>query len=67
MLFRSDYTGRIAKWEIKLRAYDVKYMPRTTIKGQVLVEFLVEFTEGVPEEEKVVMGVLVMLVTIVPS
>ena len=67
LLRKFDYTGRIAKWEIKLRAYDVKYMPRTTIKGQVLVEFVVEFTEGVPEEENVVMGVLVSSATVGPS
>ena len=29
-----------------LGAYDVKYMPQTTIKGQVLVNFVAEFTEG---------------------
>ena len=28
-----DYTGRIAKWGIILRAFDIKYMPRTAVKG----------------------------------
>ena len=42
-------------------------MPRTTIKGQLLVEFVVEFTEGVPEEENVVIGVLVSSATVGPS
>ena len=27
------YTGRIAKWGTVLRAFDIKYMPRTSIKG----------------------------------
>ena len=67
LLRKFDYIGRIAIWEIKLRAYDVKYMPRTTIKGQLLVEFVVEFTEGVPEEENVVIGVLVSSATVGPS
>ena len=33
LLRKSDYTGRIAKWETKLGAYDIKYMPRIAIKG----------------------------------
>ena len=33
LLRKSDYTGRIAKWRTKLGADDVKYMPRTAIKG----------------------------------
>ena len=33
LLRKSNYMGRIAKWGTKLGAYDVKYMPRTAIKG----------------------------------
>ena len=33
LLRKFDYTGRIAKWGTKLGAYDVKYMPWTTVKG----------------------------------
>ena len=29
----ADYTGRIAKWGTILGAFDIKYMPRTSIKG----------------------------------
>ena len=28
-----DYTGRIAKWDTILGAFDIKYMPRTSVKG----------------------------------
>ena len=66
-LWKSDYTGRIAKWGTKLGAYDVKYMPRTAIKGQVLADFIAEFVEGVPEEENTVMGILVSSATVAPS
>ena len=34
-----DYIGRIAKWNTVLGAFDIKYMPRTSVKGQVLAEF----------------------------
>ena len=33
-LLRSvDYIGRIAKWGTILGAFDIKYMPRTSVKG----------------------------------
>ena len=40
-----DYTGRVAKWGTILGAFDIKYMPRTSIKGQVLADLVAEFTE----------------------
>ena len=49
ILRSADYTGRIAKWGIILGAYDIKYMPRTSIKGQVLSNLVAEFAEC-PEE-----------------
>ena len=33
-----------------LGVFDIKYMPRTSIKGQVLVDLVVEFTEPPIEE-----------------
>ena len=41
----TDYTGRIALWNTILGAFDIKYMPRTSIKGQVLVDLVAEFAE----------------------
>ena len=35
-----DYTGRIAKWGTVLGALDIKYMPRTSVKGQVLADLV---------------------------
>ena len=60
LLRKSDYTGRIAKWGTMLRAYDVKYMPRTTIKGQILADFMAEFTEGAIEKEEKALEVMVV-------
>ena len=45
MLRTADYTKRIALWNTILGAFDIKYMPRTSIKGQVLADLVAEFTE----------------------
>ena len=45
-----DYTGRIAKWGTILGAFDIKYMSRTSVKGQVLADLVAEFTELEIEE-----------------
>ena len=50
ILRSADYTGRIAKWGTILKAFDIKYMPRTSIKRQVLVDLVAEFTEPPIEE-----------------
>ena len=52
ILRSADYTGRIAKWGIILGAFDIKYMPRTSVKGQVLADLVAEFTEC-PKEASV--------------
>ena len=44
-LHSADYTGRIAIWNTILGAFDIKYMPRTSIKGQVLADLVAEFAE----------------------
>ena len=51
-LLRSvDYTGKIAKWGTILGAFDIKYMPRTSIKGQVLTDLVAKFAESPLEVE----------------
>ena len=49
MLRSANYTGRIAKWGTILGAFDIKYMPRTSIKGHMLADLVAEFAEC-PEE-----------------
>ena len=44
MLKRSDFTGRIAKWGTRLGSFDIRYRPRSSIKGQVLADFVAEFS-----------------------
>ena len=50
ILRSADYMGRIAKWGTILGAFDIKYMPRTSVKGQVLANFVAEFTEPEVDE-----------------
>ncbi|XP_030974786.1 uncharacterized protein LOC115994694 [Quercus lobata] len=45
VLRSADYTGRIAKWGTIPGAFDIRYMPRTAIKGQVLADLVAEFAE----------------------
>ena len=52
ILQTADYTGRIAKWGTIPGAFDIKYMPRTSVKGQVLADLVVEFIEPPMEELK---------------
>ena len=50
-IFRSvDYTRRVAKWGTILGVFDIKFMPRTSIKGQVLADLVAKFTEPPIEE-----------------
>ena len=38
------------KWVIELSEFDIKYKPKTAIKGQVLADFVMEFTSVEPAE-----------------
>ena len=57
LLWRFDYTRRVAKWGTMLGAFDIKYLPRTVMKRQILANLVAEFTEeldlGDPEEVRV--------------
>ncbi|XP_030929646.1 uncharacterized protein LOC115955594 [Quercus lobata] len=53
VLRSADYTSRIAKWGTILGAFDIRYMPRTAVKGQVLADLIAEFVEPTLEEQNV--------------
>ena len=48
-----EAAGRMALWAVKLSEFNIQYQPRTTIKGQVVADFIAEFTlvEGQGAEE----------------
>ena len=49
ILQSEDYTGRVVKWGMILGVFDIKYMPRTSIKGQVLADLVAKFAECLEE------------------
>ena len=44
ILHKPETSKRLIKWAIELSEFDIRYKPRTTIKGKVLAYFIVEFT-----------------------
>ncbi|XP_075106779.1 uncharacterized protein LOC142179802 [Nicotiana tabacum] len=53
ILHKQELSGRLAKWAIELSEYNIIYQPRTTIKSQVLADFIADFnTKIIPEVEK---------------
>ncbi|XP_030923551.1 uncharacterized protein LOC115950498 [Quercus lobata] len=53
ILRSADYTSRIAKWGTILGAFDIRYMPRTAVKGQVLADLVAEFAEPILEGKEI--------------
>ena len=44
---------RLIQWAIELSKFDVRYQPRSTIKSQVLADFIAKFTPDQGELDKV--------------
>ena len=43
VLHKPEVFERLIKWAIELRELDIRYKPKTAIKGQVLADFVMEF------------------------
>ncbi|KAL2248708.1 UNVERIFIED_CONTAM: Retrovirus-related Pol polyprotein from transposon 17.6 [Sesamum indicum] len=50
VLARPEASGRFVKWVVELGEFDIEYQARTSLKGQVLADFMVELV-GEPEIE----------------
>ena len=44
ILHKPEVLGRLIKWAIELSEFNIRYKPRTAIKGQVLADFIMKFT-----------------------
>ena len=50
VLHKLETSGRLMKWAIELSKFDIRYRPKTAIKGQILADFVMEFTSAEPAE-----------------
>ena len=39
-----EVAGRMALWAIELSEFNIQYRPRTAVKGQIVVDFIAEYT-----------------------
>ena len=44
ILHKPETSGRLIKWAIELSESDIRYKPKTAVKGQVFADFIMEFT-----------------------
>ncbi|GKV08872.1 hypothetical protein SLEP1_g20443 [Rubroshorea leprosula] len=51
ILQKPKLSGRLIGWSVELSEYDLKFQPRTTIKGQAIADFLVECISATKEEK----------------
>ena len=49
---KSSLSRRIARWQVLLSEYDIQYVSQKAIKGSVIAEFLVDWTEDEYEPMK---------------
>ena len=50
VLHKRETSRRLMKWAIELSEFNIRYKPKTSIKGQVLADFVMEFTSAEPTE-----------------
>nr|GEU72750.1 reverse transcriptase domain-containing protein [Tanacetum cinerariifolium] len=49
VMSRPDVAGRLQKWSIMLGEHNITYRPRTSVKGQILADFLIEMSGDVSQ------------------
>ncbi|GJT42268.1 reverse transcriptase domain-containing protein [Tanacetum coccineum] len=54
IILRPDVAGRLKKWSVMLGELNITYRPRTSVKGQILADFLVEKPDESPSDTLVV-------------
>jgi hypothetical protein len=50
VLRKPEVSGRMAKWSVKLSAFNLIYEPRTAIKSQALADFVADFSTNLQPE-----------------
>ncbi|GJV20756.1 reverse transcriptase domain-containing protein [Tanacetum coccineum] len=54
IMSRPDVAGQLQKWSVMLGEHNITYRPRTSVKGQILADFLVEKPDENPPNTPVV-------------
>ncbi|GKA48441.1 reverse transcriptase domain-containing protein [Tanacetum coccineum] len=54
IISRPDAAGRLQKWSVMLGEHNITYRPRTSVKGQILADFLIEKPDKAPPDTSVV-------------
>ncbi|GJW43934.1 reverse transcriptase domain-containing protein [Tanacetum coccineum] len=54
IISRLDVAGRLQKWSVMLGEHNITYRPRTSVKGQILADFLAEKPDESPPDTSVV-------------
>ena len=50
VLHKPETSGRLMKCAIEISEFDIRYKPKTAIKGHVLADFVMEFTSAEPSK-----------------
>ena len=50
-----------------LGAYDIRYMPHIAIKGQVLTDFVAEFTESMADDRKGIVEAMMVSISAIAT
>ncbi|GJT30819.1 reverse transcriptase domain-containing protein [Tanacetum coccineum] len=53
IISRPDVAGRLQKWSVMVGEHNITYQPRTSVKGQILTDFLMEKPEDAPADTSV--------------
>ena len=51
ILHKPDLTGRMLQWAIELSEYGIEFQPRLSMKGQVMDDFVLDYSQG-PAQHK---------------
>ena len=51
ILHKPETSGRLMKWAIELSEFNIRYRPKTAIKGQILADFAMEFASAKPARD----------------
>ncbi|GKD86979.1 reverse transcriptase domain-containing protein [Tanacetum coccineum] len=53
IISRPDVAGRLQKWSVMLGEHNITYRPRTSVKGQIIADFLVEKPDDAPTDTSI--------------